>query len=269
MQSADIKEFYRQYGDKIVSKRWQSKYVVRSYVHDQQYRSILKFVEPGMRVLDAGCGEAILSLMMAEKGAIVVGTDLSEPNIAVCQRRAAEAGLSGKVSFQLADSEHLPFADDSFDLVVSSHVLEHLPDFDQGLRELMRVTKKRTVAAIPTINNVCSWVQVGHGWFYLRGLRSFLGLPYGFLLYLWSAVTGREGVNETYGGAEVPHIFRFIRNMKKRVRKNGFTLKYYEASSICLPYFGVLLPVIKFLDRFRASPVLRNCGYGTTFLIEK
>ncbi len=264
---SDIKDFYATYDDAITEKRFQSPYALRRYAHKKQYESVLSFVEPGMRVLDAGCGDGVLSVMMARKGAKVVGTDISEPNIKRCNEYAEENGL--EIEFILADSESLPFPDDSFDLVVSSHVLEHLPDFDKGLRELMRVTKKRSVAAIPTVLNACSLVQVGHGWFYLKGLRSFAGFFIGFGKMLGALVTGVEGVDETYGGKGAPHVFRFPWIMKRKIKLNGFILVSYEASSVCLPYFESFLPVIRFLDKYKDKYPLKNFGYGTTYVIEK
>jgi 2-polyprenyl-3-methyl-5-hydroxy-6-metoxy-1,4-benzoquinol methylase len=269
MESESIKAFYKEYADHIVAKRWRSKYPIRAYVHENQYQTILAHVKPGMNVLDAGCGEGILSLMMAEKGANVIGIDLSVPNIEACKARAAESNLSDKVSFQTGDVEDLPFMENYFDLVVSSHVLEHLPDFNKGLSEVMRVTKKRAVVAIPTINNPCSWIQVGKGWYFLKGIRSFLALPFGFLLSILALVLGKDGVNESYGRKDIPHIFRFIHTMKKRISAVGVRLVSYEATSILLPYFSSLLPIVKFLDQYKDKPILRNFGYGTTFTIEK
>ena len=269
MKGEEIKDFYTNYEDRIADKRWKSKYPLRAYAHEKQYERALSFVNKGMKVLDAGCGDGVLSLMMAEKGALVTGVDLSVPNIDVCKKRAKDKELENAVSFLIGDAEKLPFPDNSFDLVVSSHVLEHLPDFDQGFKEIMRVTKKRAVIAIPTVLNPCSWVQVGKGWFYLKGLRSFMALPYGFLKMLWALLAFEEGVNESYVGANVPHVFRFPWIMKKKIKKSGFHLIQYEASSVCLPYFELLLPLVKFLDKYRGKPFLRNCGYGTTFIIEK
>lgn len=269
MEGENIKEFYRSYADRITAKRWLSKYPLRAYVHNKQYERILSFVKPGMRVLDAGCGEGVLSIMMAQKGAMVTACDLSEPNINASRQYALENKVGNKIEFLIGDAEKLPFPDNSFDLVVSSHVLEHIPDFDKGFREIMRVTKKRAIIAIPTILNPCSWAQVGGGWFYLKGLRSFAALPYGFLKMLWALATFEEGVDESYGGADVPHVFRFPFVMKKKIKKNGFRLIRYEASSVCLPYFEFLLPLVKFLDQHKDKPFWRNCGYGTTFVIEK
>lgn len=267
MDSKHIKDFYSGYADEIVDKRLRSPYALRRYAHEAQYQSILKHVKPGMRVLDAGCGEGVLSVMMAKKGAIVTGCDLSAPNIEASKKYASEQGVGAE--FIIADLEKIPFEDNTFDLVVSSHVLEHLPDFDKGLREVMRVSKNSAVVAIPTLLNFCSLVQVGGGWFYLKGVRSFFALSFGLLKLFYALIFGKEGVDESYGGGGVPHVFRFPWIMKKKIRDNGFNLVSYEASSVCFPYFASLLPLIKFFDEFRDWVILRNFGYGTTYIIKK
>ena len=270
MDNDEIKKFYSHHPDEIINKRFRSPYALRRYAHMKQYESVLGFVVSGMRVLDAGCGEGVLSIMMAKKGAIVTGCDLSSPNIEKCKLYAKESGVSDKLEFLVGDAEQLPFADNSFDLVVSSHVLEHLPDFNRGLSEIMRVTKKRAVVAIPTVCNLCSLVQVGRGWFYLKGLRSFISLPIGFLKAVLALILGKEGVNESYGGNKAaPHIFRFPWVLKKKSVKYGFRVVAYEAATICAPFFESFLPIIRFLDKFKNKRVLRNFGYGTTYLIEK
>lgn len=262
-----IKDFYSSYHDEITAKRAKSPYPLRRYVHEAQYNSVLQFIEPGMKVLDAGCGEGALSIMMAKKGAEVVGCDLSEPNIKKSREFAKENDVT--VTFLVGDAEALPFPDDSFDLVVSSHVLEHLPDFDKGLNEVMRVTKKRSVIAIPTILNGCSLVQVGQGWFYLKGLRSFVGFFIGFFKMLQALITGAEGVDETYAGTGAPHVFRFPWILRQKARDHDFNIVYQEASSVCLPFFHFLLPIIKFFDQYKGTFFFRSFGYGTTYVVEK
>ncbi len=263
-----IKAFYNQYHDNIRDKRANSPYPLRQYAHATQYGGILQYVQPGMKVLDAGCGDGVLSVMMAHKGAFVTGCDFSEPNIKAAREYAHEQGIPN-AEFLVGDAENLPFPDNSFDLVVSSHVLEHLPDFDKGLQEVMRVTKKRAVVAIPTVLNPCSFVQVGRGWFWLKGPRSFLAFFRGLLLTCRAAFFGEEGVDEMYGGANVPHVFRFPRVMKTKIKYLGFHLVSYHADCLCFPYFESLLPIIKYADKFRDSRLLRDFGYGTTFVIEK
>ena len=80
MESSN-KEFYTDYADHINSKRLGSPHALRRYAHEQQYKSFLDRVSSGQQVLDAGCGEGALSIMLAKKGAIVTGTDISIPNI--------------------------------------------------------------------------------------------------------------------------------------------------------------------------------------------
>lgn len=262
------KDFYKQHADKIIEKRSQSPYCLRRYAHQRQYQSILNNVQPGTTVLDAGCGEGVLAIMMAKKGAKVSACDISEPNIMAAKQAAQEAGV--EINFFQADSEKIDLPDNSFDLVVSSHVLEHLDDFDQGLRELMRLTKKMAVVAIPTILNFCSMVQVGGGNYYYRGKRAIYAFWFGLLRTFLALVFFREGVNESYAGQKhLPHIFRFPWIMKNKIKKYHYHLVSYEASTLCWPHFNFLLPLIKKLDKLSAKRFWHNFGYGTTYVIEK
>ena len=266
IERKSLQEFYADYHDEVLAKRYASPYALRRYAHEQQYQSIVNTIRPGERVLDAGCGDGILSVMLAQKGALVVGCDLSVPNIDHARRYAKEQGVV--VDFLVGDAEHLPFPDKSFDVVVSCHVLEHLSDFDAGMREVVRLAKHRAVVAVPTALNGLSFVQLGGGWFYLKGPRSFLASIRGVLRVFYALITGQDGVDETYAGSGMPHVFRFPWVVRKSVRAAHATIVHQEASTLALPYFETLLPVSRFLDRFRALPVLRNLGYGTTFVIQ-
>ena len=52
-----MKSFYEQHHDQIASKRFDSKFPIRRRVHREIYASVTQWVSPGLRVLDAGCGE--------------------------------------------------------------------------------------------------------------------------------------------------------------------------------------------------------------------
>lgn len=264
---SDSKDFYKEYADEIIAKRYESPYALRRYAHEMQYASIVSQVNSGERVLDTGCGEGVLAVMLAKRGALVTACDISEPNVERARAYAKEAGV--EVTFLVADSEHLPFTDDSFDVVVSSHVLEHLPDFDKGLRELVRIGKERVVFAVPTAFSLLSFVQLGGGWFYLKGWRSFLALFIGMWRVLIALIFGKDGVDETYAGSGMPHVFRFPHVVRRHIHAAGAHVVMQEASTLALPYFEMFLPVSRFLDRFRRVPLLRSCGYGTTFVIKR
>ena len=81
-------------------------------------------IEPGMRVLDIGCGWGGMALTLAEEaGADVVGVTLSHEQHKVARRRAEERGLAGRVDFRLQDYRTLT---ENFDRVVSVGMFEHV-----------------------------------------------------------------------------------------------------------------------------------------------
>jgi ubiquinone/menaquinone biosynthesis C-methylase UbiE len=268
MQDADIKKFYETYGDEIVAKRLESGFPLRRYAHRTQYETIARLVKPGERVLDAGCGEGVLSWYLAERGARVTAMDISKPNIENARMFLAKKGVLDRVDLLLGDAEKLPFPDASFDVVVSSHVLEHLPDFDKGLAEIRRVTKKRAIVALPTCLNLAAASQLGGVDFWTFRKKALVGFPWGLLRILLNL--GREGVQEGYAGhGELPHVWRYPWVMRRRLEKAGFRVVRFEAATLVTPYVSALLPIVKFLDRFKHLPVLRNLGYGSVALLEK
>jgi cyclopropane-fatty-acyl-phospholipid synthase len=81
-------------------------------------------LEPGMRVLDIGCGWGGMALYLHEKtGAEVLGVTLSEEQLKVARRRADEAGVADKVKFELIDYRHVT---GTFDRIVSVGMFEHV-----------------------------------------------------------------------------------------------------------------------------------------------
>jgi arsenite methyltransferase len=96
---------------------------------------------PGERVLDLGSGAGTDSLiaaqMVGERGR-VTGIDMTVEMLAKARAAASEAGLAN-VEFVEAEAEQLPFADASFDVVISNGVIDLIPDKDAVYAELHRV----------------------------------------------------------------------------------------------------------------------------------
>lgn len=260
------KAIYTGHHDKIMEKRFNSESPIRRHGHHSQYNAFVQMIPPGSTVLDSGCGEGTLSILLAEHGCIVTGVDLSEPNIVAAKQYAAEKGLSDRLTFVVGDAERLPAADKSFEYVVSSHVLEHVPDFVQGVKELNRVATKGVIAAIPTCLNSCAMVLLGGDKYWRFSRRTPYAFVFGLCRVIGALFTGAEGVNEGYAGKEeLIHIWRFPRIGKQLLTKGGLTVEKYRGSSYIFPYFPFLVPVSKLLLKGCWLPGLRNFGYGTTY----
>ena len=93
-------------------------------------------VEPGLDVLDIGCGVGRWSLHMADQGARVTGVDLSSTMLDEARRRAANAGLSDRCRFMTQDIAELDTGETYGQIVVVT-VLQHILEADR-LSEAVR-----------------------------------------------------------------------------------------------------------------------------------
>ena len=95
------------------------------------------------RVVDAGCGTGGTAIHLARKhGCTVSGVNISGEQLELAEKKARDAGLDDRVSFAYADcSQHLPFPDDSTDLVVNIESACHYSDRSRFLQEVRRILK--------------------------------------------------------------------------------------------------------------------------------
>lgn len=93
----------------------------------------------GKQLLDIGCGPGWLTVQYARGGANVTAIDLTDKAVKLTRAHLKHYRLDAQV--QRANAENLPFADHSFDVVVSSGVLHHTPDTQKAFREAFRVLK--------------------------------------------------------------------------------------------------------------------------------
>ncbi len=103
----------------------------------------LGLLEQGEDVLDLGSGagtDSLVAAQMVGTEGSVTGVDMTPEMIG--KARASAAGLgAGNVEFVESEAEQLPFADASFDVVVSNGVIDLIPDKDAVFAELFRVLR--------------------------------------------------------------------------------------------------------------------------------
>jgi SAM-dependent methyltransferase len=115
-------------------------------IHDRVVEALS--LEPGLRVLDVGCGTGAVALRASRAGADVVGNDISGDQLAKARDAAAGDGLS--IRFDEGDCEELPYGDAEFDAVASAFGAVFAPDHERAAAELARVCRPGGRLALTT-----------------------------------------------------------------------------------------------------------------------
>lgn len=130
------------------------------HYHFEKLHHLLRLVDfDGYRdraVLEVGCGAGVDLARFAKGGARVTGVDLAASAIELAKANFAQQGLAGE--FHVADGEHLPFPDNSFDLVFAHGVVQYTANPARLVRECHRVLKPDREAIFQVYNRV-SWLN--------------------------------------------------------------------------------------------------------------
>jgi SAM-dependent methyltransferase len=214
-------------------------------------RVVLEYldVQPGERVLDCGCGYGWFLKVLGEMSTCrLVGADVDLGRLEKARRELGGRGVAvaglGSATVLAADAARLPFPDDSFDKIVLSEVLEHLPDDRAALLEVRRVLKPGGVVAITVPNRDYPML-----WDPVNWLRERLGLA-----------PIRRGL---FGGIWTEHLRLYRRDeIVARVREARFAVEDVRGLvRYCFPFshnlvYGLGKPLVERgllarADRFR------------------
>jgi SAM-dependent methyltransferase len=118
---------------------------------------------PGGNLLEVGSGPGRLAVRLAREapGMTLTGVDISNAMVERAARRAAGAGLSERVRFEVGDVAALPLSDGKFEGVVSTLSLHHWPEPTHGLAEIHRVLKPGGEARIYDLAHWLWWPARG------------------------------------------------------------------------------------------------------------
>lgn len=229
-------------GERTVPGIWHENYWFRR--HEVVYEQVAAAVA-GCRVLEAGSGEGYGADLMRRAGAEVIGLDYDL--YAATHAARAYPGLEVVRGNLVA----LPFADGSFDHVVSLQTIEHLWDQDAFMAECVRVTRPGGRITISTPNTLTfppgniyhprelrpdelETLATSHG-----DLLSMTGLHHGGRLQTWEALHGSLVDAQIAGepGTWSPDLAAMVRSVT-----TGDFERHDEALQECLDLIAVLTP---------------------------
>ena len=134
-QSKVIEHIPYEYTDEVV--RFESK-----LTYDTVRKAVEKYVSPGGKILDVGCGRGEMMKILTASGYRISGCDFDEE----CLRISSQYGEVMKLS--IADIGRTEFKE-KFDCIILSHVLEHVDNPRQTILELAKISKGLIVVSVP------------------------------------------------------------------------------------------------------------------------
>lgn len=104
----------------------------------------------GLTVLDVGCGGGLISEPMARMGATVTGIDASAKNIGTARIHAGRSDL--EIDYRCTTAEEMRAAGETFDIVLSLEVVEHVADIDLFLASCAGLVRNGGATVLATLN---------------------------------------------------------------------------------------------------------------------
>ena len=180
-QSITWDAFWRHYNERVptIEEEFDVWGEYHQHRHEMRYdllaEDVRRFASPAMRILDVGCGSALVADRILDLDATYVGFDFGGHHIEYASKKFADiTDRSLRTVFCRGDGEHLPIADTSIDIVVFSEVIEHLVRPELAVWEISRVLKPGGVLLMTTNNasevplrsplsNPFAWLEKGIG----------------------------------------------------------------------------------------------------------
>ena len=164
------------------------------------------------KLLDAGCGTGWFSKWACDRGADVTSMDLGEGLLTQVAAKCASKRVVGSIL-------DIPFNDESFDIIVSSEVIEHTPNPDKAIAELYRVLKSGGIMLLSVPNKI---------WYFS----------------LWIAQKLKLRRYDSYEN------WQDWSSLKNKLRSTGFEIDVMQGIHMFPFVFRFLNPVLDFFHKF-------------------
>jgi 2-polyprenyl-3-methyl-5-hydroxy-6-metoxy-1,4-benzoquinol methylase len=207
----------------------------------------------GSSLLDLGCATGGPSIALKTRGAEVTALDVDPILIELTSIRAHEEGQD--IGIIRGDGFHLPFHDETFDIVVMADVYEHVKNPEQMLFEIQRVLRKNGILYISAPNRF-SRNNIKREPHY--GLPGIILMPRRIASW-W--VTRIKKTSSTYELYKIPHYFSLLKSLVKC----GFSVDESHGFEIIKPQLinGYITKILgKILRLFRLSRLIDNKYYA-------
>lgn len=117
--------------------------------HYWRKKAIKQLTNDPKTILDVATGTADFAISAYKvKKSKIIGIDISEGMINVGKKKIKKRGLEDKIELQIADSEKLPFLENSFDAITAGFGVRNFENLEKGLSEMHRVLNKNGMVAI-------------------------------------------------------------------------------------------------------------------------
>jgi ubiquinone/menaquinone biosynthesis C-methylase UbiE len=225
-------------------------------IRDNEWDSIQNYIKPNVKFLDVGCGSGYaMQKAKTTKNCEVYGID-PKPN------KHGVKFLNNEINIKEGIAENIPFQNSEFDIVYSSHVIEHVENISKSLSEFNRVLKPDGIAILIVPTSSSAWINLISSVLFTTHLR--------ILRYLARPITKSKRTRLKHvffpysHGVEEKTVFFDIKQYQISAWKKQLE-SHFKIKEIILPFF---YPFPDYIQLFKAHKNKRF-GSSVAFICEK
>jgi SAM-dependent methyltransferase len=290
LKSVSWEAFWRHYNERVptIEEEFELWGPYHQHRHEMRYDlladEVRRHLPPGGRVVDVGCGSALVADRIRDKDGTYVGFDFGGHHIEYAAKKYADiTERQLRTAFIRGDAEKLPLADATADVVVFSEVIEHLLRPELAVWEISRILKPGGVLVMTTNN--ASEVPLRSPLSHLFAwLEKAVGIEHPSLIslrpWVWPEPVDRDLIPEDSPDVYVPHTHHIMaetRDMFSAAGLETFRWSTFEfpppqaASSVWLDKRGKAgQQIIDVVEKIaQRTPIVRRLGCHVFMLARK